>query len=72
MTAIDRAAEFNAAHPVGTPVRYWPELRQGEGIVSVTRTPAWLMGHGEPVVSVEGYTGGIYLTHVAVLGGDRA
>jgi hypothetical protein len=34
---------------------------------TVTRTPAWILGHGEPVVSVEGYAGGICLTHVDVV-----
>ncbi|GES27827.1 hypothetical protein AB0G60_03105 [Streptomyces angustmyceticus] len=35
---------------------------------TTTRTPAWILGHGEPVVSVEGYAGGICLTHVDVIG----
>ncbi|MFK8844745.1 hypothetical protein [Streptomyces sp. Ac-502] len=35
-------------------------------LVTVTRTPAWTLGHGEPVVSVEGYAGGICLTHIDV------
>ena len=33
---------------------------------TVTRTPAWILGHGDPVVSVEGYAGGICLTHIDV------
>ncbi|GFH34349.1 hypothetical protein [Streptomyces pacificus] len=33
---------------------------------TVTRTPAWILGHGDPVVSVEGYAGGICLTHVDI------
>ncbi|WP_232676708.1 DUF1643 domain-containing protein [Nocardioides sp. R-C-SC26] len=57
------AAEFNAKHPVGTRVRYWPGAREGEGIVSTTRTTAWVVG-GQPVVSVLGYAGGIALTHI--------
>lgn len=61
------AEDFNAAHPVGTPVRYWPGLRRGDGIESVTRTPAWCMGGHTPVVTVEGYAGGIALTHVEVI-----
>lgn len=32
-----------------------------------TRTPAWTLGHGEPVVSVNGHTGDICLDHVDVL-----
>ncbi|WP_328903208.1 hypothetical protein OHR86_27805 [Streptomyces sp. NBC_00441] len=35
-------------------------------LVTVTRTPAWILGHGEPVVSVTGYAGGICLTHVDI------
>lgn len=35
-------------------------------LATVTRTPAWILGHGEPVVSVEGYAGGICLSHVDV------
>lgn len=59
------AIRFNEAHPVGTPVRYWPGVREGDGIESVTRTPAWLLGSGHAVVSVEGYAGGIALTHIS-------
>ncbi|MFD7669053.1 hypothetical protein [Streptomyces sp. NPDC059788] len=34
---------------------------------TVTRTPAWTLGSGDPVVSVEGGTGGIHLTHIDVI-----
>lgn len=34
---------------------------------TVTRTAAWTLGHGEPVVSVDGYAGGICLTHIDVI-----
>ncbi|NEA20742.1 hypothetical protein [Streptomyces halstedii] len=37
-------------------------------LTTVTRTPAWTLGHGAPVVSVEGYPGGIHLTHIDVIG----
>lgn len=50
--------------PVGTPVLYWPGARVGEGRPSVTRTPIWKMGSGTEVVSVDGYPGGIALTHI--------
>ena len=62
------ADEFNAAHPIGTPVRYWPGLRyKHPGIESRTRTRASTIGE-KPVVSVEGYPGGIALTHIEVIG----
>lgn len=58
--------EFNALHEVGAPVRYWPGVREGDGIESVTRSEAWLMGGHSPVVMIEGYPGGIALSHVEV------
>ncbi|MBL1115360.1 hypothetical protein JK364_23605 [Streptomyces sp. 110] len=36
-------------------------------LTTVTRTPAWRLGYGDPVVSVEGCTGGIHLTHIDVI-----
>lgn len=33
-------------------------------LMTVTRSPAWTLGHGSPVVAVDGYAGGICLTHV--------
>lgn len=57
--------QFNRTTPVGTAVTYWPGFREGDGRPSCTRTPAWLVS-GVPCVSVEGYPGGIALTHVEV------
>lgn len=59
------AAAFNEANPVGTPVRFWPGARVGDGRPSKTRGNAWVMPSGDPVVLVDGYAGGIALTHVA-------
>lgn len=58
------ADDWNATHPVGTPVLAWPGVREDEPLATRTRTPAWTLGHGAAVVSVEGYAGGIALTHV--------
>lgn len=44
--------------------RTYGETDPCERLDTVTRTPAWILGHGEPVVSVTGYAGGICLTHV--------
>lgn len=62
------ADEFNSRFPVGTPVVAYPGARNGKGLITRTRTPAWELGHGEPVVSVDGHAGGIALTHVDVFG----
>ena len=56
--------EFNRTTPVGSPVRYWPGARQGEGKVSTTRTRAQVLGGHTPVVWVEAEAGCIALTHV--------
>lgn len=68
------ADEWNALYPVGTPVIAYPSCRPEYDeviaaetrLVTATRTPAWTLGHGAPVVSVEGYAGGIHLTHVDI------
>lgn len=64
------ADEFNARHPVGTPVLFWPGAREGEGRASFTRTPAWLMSSAV-VVSVDDYPGGIALSHIEVIGSSE-
>ncbi|MER6103644.1 hypothetical protein ABT115_15300 [Streptomyces sp. NPDC001832] len=63
------ADEWNARYPVGTPVLAYPDTREDEPLDTVTRTPAWTLGHGAAVVSVEGAGGGICLTHVDPIGG---
>ncbi|MFD9950560.1 hypothetical protein ACFWYW_57470 [Nonomuraea sp. NPDC059023] len=63
----DDATAWNAVHPVGTPVLAWPGTRDDEPLVTRTRTPAWTLGHGAAVVSVEGRSGGINLTHIQVV-----
>ncbi|WP_326642973.1 hypothetical protein OG884_06020 [Streptosporangium sp. NBC_01755] len=63
------ADEWNETHPIGTPVLAWPGVREDEPMVTRTRTPAWTLGHGAAVVSVDGYAGGIALTHVEAVPG---
>jgi hypothetical protein len=81
--AVQPAAEmtaprFNYLYKVGTRVVAYPGVRPEDPVKSactrletVTRTPAWTLGHGDAVVSVEGYAGGIALTHIDVLGGAK-
>lgn len=68
------AEEWNSAYPVGTAVTAYPLTRDDEPLYTRTRSQAWTLGHGAPVVAVEGYVGGIHLTHVDVIeyGGDHA
>jgi len=60
------AAAWNAKHPIGTPVAAYPGVR-GKGLTTRTRSRAWVLGHGTPVVAVEGHGGGISLTHIDVI-----
>lgn len=69
------APRFNYLHKVGTRVVAYPGVRPEDPLAkdlctrleTVTRTPAWTLGHGAAVVSVEGYAGGIALTHIDVI-----
>lgn len=64
------AESWNAKYKVGTKVRYWPVYPPVDGIPSedtITRTPAWTLGDNSVVVSIEGRTGGVHLSHIEVL-----
>jgi len=66
------AADWNAAHPVGTPVIYRPIRGRDAGMCwTATRSEAWDLGDGTPVVSVKGRTGGVSLEHLTVLSPER-
>lgn len=68
MSIIPSAAdEWNARYPIGTRVAAFPITRDEQPLLTSTRTPAWTLGHGTVVVSVEGYAGGICLTHIDVI-----
>lgn len=58
------AALWNTLYPVGTKVHAYPGTLTDDPLHTVTRSPAWTLGHGEPVVLVEGATGGITLDHI--------
>ncbi|WP_346536985.1 hypothetical protein [Micromonospora sp. DPT] len=59
-----RVELFNAIHPVGTTVRYWKGVREGDGKTSTTRTEAQLLSGHTAVVWLEGVSGCIALTHI--------
>lgn len=64
------AAEWNAAYPVGTAVRYWPIYPPIESVPPVdteTRSEAWALYDGSVVVCVAGKSGGVALSHIEVL-----
>ena len=64
MTAEEVAEWFNAQHPVGTSVTAYPGTLDGRAVHGFTRTPAWVLPSGDPVVSITGASGGIALSHI--------
>lgn len=58
---------FNALYSIGQRVRYWPGAREGDGIVSNTRTEAQVLSGHTAVVWVDGASGCISLSHVKPL-----
>lgn len=61
--ALAKVEAFNASTPIGSPVRYWSFRREGDGVLSRTRSAAHVKGESA-VVWVEGYTSWIALSHV--------
>lgn len=58
------AQQWNSRYDVGTFVVAYPATRSDAPLITRTRSEAWTLGHGAAVVSVDGYSGGIHLTHV--------
>jgi hypothetical protein len=67
------AEQWNERYPIGTPVIAYPGFRPehpaaktlgARRLETRTRSRAWTLGHGTPVVSVDGYPGGISLEHI--------
>ncbi|MFJ5070209.1 hypothetical protein ACIQC7_27750 [Kitasatospora sp. NPDC088556] len=66
------AEQWNTHYPIGTPVTAYPGVRPDDPLAAEfctvletrTRSHAWNLGHGTPVVAVEGYAGGIDLDHI--------
>jgi hypothetical protein len=57
--------EWNAAHPVGTPViRYKLVNPLEDGTATKTRSEAWVMSGHSAMVMVEGVAGGVVLESV--------
>lgn len=64
--------DWNRRNPIGTPVLYWPGVMEGPGVASTVRSEAWIMPSGVAVAKVDGYAGGIALTHIGYRDADQA
>lgn len=70
LSGAHTAESWNADHPIGTRVRYWPIWPPSDGFPSVeseTRSEAWALGDGSVVVLIAGKSGGIHLSHIEVI-----
>lgn len=65
-TPEQRRDNYARMAPIGTPVRYYPKLPCGEDDFerSVIRSEPWILGHGDVVVAIEGFSGGKSIDHV--------
>lgn len=63
---LEEATQFNKQWPVGTAVRYWTGLREGQGKLSRTRTAASVLSGHTAVVWVEDHGACIALSHIEV------
>ena len=58
--------------PIGTRVLAFPGTRDGRAMLTTTRSDPWTLPSGDRVVLVEGYSGGIALTHIEVIPTEEA
>lgn len=62
------ATRFNELFPIGTKVKVHPIIgSETDVFVTKTRSEAWELYSGEPVVKVEGKTGGYSLEAITVI-----
>lgn len=62
MNGEDRCNAFNAGNPVGS--RVWVRRDSGELQPTTTRSLAWTLGDGTPVILLWGISGGFHLGRV--------
>jgi len=66
--ADNLVATFNQLCPVGTPVTYYPIAgRKQPAREAETRSKAWVLPNGEPLVSIDGVAGGVSLFHLVAM-----
>ena len=66
MSTQTEAPKYEALPP-GTAVLAFPGSREGRAILTTTRSEPWTLPSGERVVLVDGYAGGIALSHIEVI-----
>ena len=64
-------AEFNRKYTPNTPCFYQPSRNEDKWYPTRTRSEAWMLGHGDVVVKVDGTSGCVAVEHLAMPGSDR-
>jgi hypothetical protein len=64
--AVERTRAPDMDLEIGTVVLAFPGSRDGRAIYTKTRSKPWVLPSGDAVVMVNGYPGGIALTHIEV------
>ncbi|MDO3380429.1 hypothetical protein [Geoalkalibacter halelectricus] len=59
---------FNERYPVGTRVRFYPTKGQDDFIETRTRSKAWPLAGGHPVVKLDGRRAGVSVKMLEVVG----
>lgn len=64
-------ADFNKQFTPNSPCFYQPVRGEDKWYPTRTRSEAWILGHGEPVVKIDGASGCVCISHLAMPGSDR-
>lgn len=55
---------WNAMHPPGSKVRYYPVAGRGQHTDTITRSEAWIAGGHSIIVLIQGKAGGVSIAHL--------
>lgn len=56
---------WNAKNPIGTPVYYYPTLKDKTPKQTKTRSTAWIMSCHSAMIMIDGVSGGVSLDHIS-------
>lgn len=61
-----QVTNWNAKNPIGTPIYYYPTLKDRIPKQTKTRSTAWVMSCHSAMVMIEGVSGGVSLDHIQI------
>lgn len=66
MCNLEAVRVFDKLYPAGAKVEFWPMAREGDGRIGHTKGAPYMLC-GTAMIGIEGFSGGIALTHVRVI-----